>query len=238
MNITIVGTGRAGSSFAVALSEVGHRVILQHHDDTTIDPNADVVLLCVPDDSLAELARSLRVGPSTVVAHCAGSRTLDVLAPHTKVASIHPLVALSSTEVGALRLRSATYCVAGDGVVRDIVHSLSGRAFTIDDDKRGAYHATACVAANHLVALMGHVARLAENAGLELSEFLELAHSALDDVVSVGPELALTGPASRGDLVTIDAHLAAIPESERATYVALANAALALSERRNALSIS
>ena len=45
---------------------------------------------------------------------------------------------------------------------------------------------------------------------------------------------ALTGPASRGDMATIDAHLAAIPESERATYVALANAAFELAELRRA----
>jgi hypothetical protein len=33
-------------------------------------------------------------------------------------------------------------------------------------------------------------------------------------------------------MATIDAHLAAIPERERATYVALVNAAFELAERR------
>jgi predicted short-subunit dehydrogenase-like oxidoreductase (DUF2520 family) len=116
--------------------------------------------------------------------------------------------------------------------VLDVVGSLEGRIITLSDAQRTAYHATATVAANHLVALMGHVAALAESAGLCLDDFLPLAHQALRDVGEVGPHAALTGPASRGDMATIDAHLAAIPEPERSTYVAMANAAFELAEQR------
>jgi predicted short-subunit dehydrogenase-like oxidoreductase (DUF2520 family) len=238
MKITIVGSGRAGSSFDVALRGVGHHVTLLHHDQLTIDADCELVLLCVPDDALIDVARQLCVHEETVVAHCAGSRTLEVLDGHARVGSLHPLVALSSTERGAARLLGATYCVAGDPLVRDVVASLSGTSFTLSDERRATYHATACVSANHLVALLGHVERLAQSAGLELGAFLSLAQSALDDVAALGVESALTGPASRGDLVTIDAHLNAIPESERATYVALAHVALALSEQRTALASS
>ena len=76
---------------------------------------------------------------------------------------------------------------------------------------------TAAVAANHLVALMGHVETLAESVGLSLEDFLPLAAAgAATTCVALGPAAALTGPASRGDMATIDAHLAAIPEDERA----------------------
>jgi predicted short-subunit dehydrogenase-like oxidoreductase (DUF2520 family) len=234
MKITVIGTGRAGSSFADALTRVGHEVTTAHHDVSVVEDDCDVVLLCVPDDALIVTASELRVGADTVVAHCAGSRTLDVLAPHRRVASLHPLVPLPNGEVGARRLIGATYCVAGDPVAARLVESLDGRHFTLSDERRAAYHATACVAANHVVTLMAHVARLAEHAGLELSDFLELTRSSLHDVEVYGAAAALTGPASRGDLVTIDAHLAAIPEEERPTYVALANAALSLAERRDA----
>ena len=79
---------------------------------------------------------------------------------------------------------------------------------------------------------MGHVKELAEAAGLSLEDFLPLAEQSLRDVKEVGPQDALTGPASRGDMATIDAHLAALPEAERSTYVALANAAFELAEKR------
>jgi predicted short-subunit dehydrogenase-like oxidoreductase (DUF2520 family) len=76
------------------------------------------------------------------------------------------------------------------------------------------------------------VEALAESAGLSFDDFVPLIQQALSDVVEVGAQRALTGPASRSDMATIDAHLEAIPESERATYVALARAAFELAEQR------
>ena len=234
MAILIVGAGRAGTSFAAALAGVGHATRLVHHDD--LDDNdvarAELILLTVPDDAIAETARRLAPSSGRVVAHAAGSRGLDVLAPHPRRASLHPLVALPSSERGAGRLLGATYAVSGDDAARRLVDSLGGRVLRLSDGQRTAYHATAAVAANHLVALMGHVEQLAAAAGLSLEDFVPLARMALEDAAALGPAAALTGPASRGDMSTIDAHLAAIPEGERSTYVALANAAFDLAERR------
>jgi predicted short-subunit dehydrogenase-like oxidoreductase (DUF2520 family) len=231
MKISIVGAGRAGSSFAIALRRVGHDVEVLHHDDVRALGGASLVILCVPDDAIASVAATITPRDDRVVAHVAGSRNLDVLAPHRRVGSLHPLMALP-TEFEGERLIGATYCVAGDDIVREVALSLAGRVITLRDDQRTVYHAAAVVASNHLVALMGQVRTLAESIGLTLEDFLPLAEQSLVDVARFGPDDALTGPASRGDMATIDAHLAAIPESERSTYVALANAAFELSELR------
>ena len=231
MNITIVGAGRAGSSFAGALTSVCHDVTLVHHDELDQLASPQLILLTVPDDAIGDVALAIAPSPNQVVAHVAGSLSLGVLGPHPRVGSIHPLMLLPSGELGARRLVGATYSIAGDDLMLDVAASLRGRVITLRDDQRTAYHATAAVAANHLVALMGHVGHLAESAGLSLEDFLPLAQQALADVAAVGPHAALTGPASRGDMATIDAHLAAIPESQRSTYVALANAAFELAEQ-------
>lgn len=232
MNITIVGTGRAGTSFFVALGRVGHRVQLLHHDDIALLDAPALIVLCVPDDVINAVAVEIPESDQYVVAHAAGSRNLDVLGSHRRVASMHPLMSLPSGERGADRLIGATYCVDGDDVILDVVASLHGRVIKMSDDQRTAYHAAAVVASNHLVALMGQVEHLAEMVGLEMEDFLPLAVQSLRDVADVGPARALTGPASRGDMATIDAHLAAIPESERSAYVAMANAAFELAERQ------
>jgi predicted short-subunit dehydrogenase-like oxidoreductase (DUF2520 family) len=234
MNIALIGTGRAGSSFSLALRRVGHHVQLLHHDDLADLDGPDLILLCVPDDALETVAAAIAPSDAYVVAHVAGSRTLEVLSSHRRVGSLHPLMALPDAEDGAERLIGATYCVAGDDLLRQVAESLGGRIISLADSKRTVYHAAAVVASNHLVALMGQVQTLAESIGLTLDDFLPLATQSLRDVATLGPDVALTGPASRGDMATIDAHLAALPESERATYVALANAAFELSERRRA----
>jgi predicted short-subunit dehydrogenase-like oxidoreductase (DUF2520 family) len=232
MNIAIVGAGRAGTSFATALTEVGHDAQLIHHDELERVGQSDVVLLCVPDDEIAHVSQALEPRDSRVVIHVAGSRGLSEVANHPRAGFMHPLAMLSTSELGARRLHGATFSVGGDDVTAELVASLKGRAIRLSDAQRVTYHATATVAANHLVALMGHVEVLAESAGLSFRDFVPLIEQALSDAVAMGAQRALTGPASRADMATIDAHLAAIPESERSTYVALANAAFELAEAR------
>ena len=226
VKILIVGAGRAGTSFATALREGSrHDVRLVHHHELGAPIDADLVVLCVRDDAIAETSRHVVVGATTVVAHVAGSRGLDVLKGHRRVGSIHPLVTMPDARIGAERLRGAVFAVAGDPLLVDVVDSLGGRVIDVPADRRVPYHATAVAAANHLVALMGHVEALASDCGLDLQDFLPLARQALDDVARVGPSRALTGPASRGDLDTIGAHLAAVAPEECATYAVLAERA-------------
>ena len=232
MNITVVGAGRAGTSFAIALGRVGHQVRLLHHEELDALGRPDLVLLSVPDDAIRSMSEAIAPSAHYVVAHVAGSRGLGELGAHQRVGLMHPLAALPNAEIGAQRLLGALYSVSGDELIDAVVASLSGRAIRLTDDQRVAYHATASVAANHLVALMGHVQVLAESAGLSLEDFLALSQQALADVELLGVGGALTGPASRADMATIDAPVAAIPPSQRSTYVAMANAAFELAEQR------
>ena len=142
---------------------------------------------------------------------------------------------LPDAEVGAKRLVGAWFGVAAEpaamGLVQRLVDDLGGRSFPVADVDRATYHAAAVVASNHLVALMGQVARLADAVGVPLEAYLDLAAGSLDNVRGVGPSAALTGPAARGDEETVAAHLAALPADERATYRALATEARRLAGR-------
>lgn len=239
--VTVVGSGRAGGSFAAALAAARWHVVQvparapsglskSAHSELAGSGEADLVLLCVPDAAVAAVAASLRVRDDAVVAHCAGSLGLDVLAPHPRRGAVHPLVALPDPERGAMRLRGAWFAVAGDPLMGAVVEALGGHVIEVDDDQRSSYHAAACVAANHLVALMGQVERIAPE-GVPLGAYLDLARGALEDVAAVGPAAALTGPVARGDATTVAAHLDAIDPSERAAYLALADAAARLVSR-------
>src|ERR1035437_1393244 len=167
MNITIIGAGRAGSSFATALRSVGHDVRLIHHGELDYVGEPQLILLSVPDDAISSVSDQLVSNDSYVVAHVAGSRGLGELAKHRRVGLMHPLAALPTPELGAPRLLSALYSAAGAELGTGGVASVGGRAIHLSDEQRAAYHPTASVAANHLVALMGHVQVLAESAGLD-----------------------------------------------------------------------
>jgi predicted short-subunit dehydrogenase-like oxidoreductase (DUF2520 family) len=177
------------------------------------------------------VAAAIEPGGEAVVAHCAGSLGLEVLAPAPRRASVHPLVALPDARRGAAALQGAWFAVAGDDEVRRVVAALDGHAVAVDDEQRALYHAAAVIASNHLVALMGQVERLAAAVGLPLEAFLDLVRGTIDNVAALGAREALTGPVARGDWATVGRHLAALPAAEREAYLALAAAAAQLVDR-------
>lgn len=232
--LRVIGIGRAGQSFATALSEVGWDVIgLVGRSDDVADAlrGTDLLLIATPDHSVADVAAAVRPvgaghGPGGVVAHLAGSLGLGVLAPHGRVAALHPLASLPSGDIGASRLRAGPwFAVAGHPIARRVVTDLGGRWFEVADTDRAAYHAAAAIASNHVVALLGQVDRIAHGIGVPPKALLALTADTVDNVASLGPAAALTGPVARGDWATVARHLAALDPSEHEAYRALAAAA-------------
>jgi predicted short-subunit dehydrogenase-like oxidoreductase (DUF2520 family) len=233
--VRVVGRGRAGGSFADALAVAGWQVELvagrggDHAGDAA---DVDLVLLAVPDGAVADVAASIEPGPA-VVAHVAGSLGIEVLAPHARRGAVHPLASLPDRTVGAARLASSiTFSVSGDPLAASVVAELGGRVVELPDDARVAYHAAATIASNHLVGLLGQVARVAASAGLPLDAYLPLVSQTLDNVTVLGPAAALTGPAARGDEATLARHRAALDPAELAAYDALAELCRRLAEER------
>jgi predicted short-subunit dehydrogenase-like oxidoreductase (DUF2520 family) len=186
--------------------------------------DVDLLLITTPDDVIERVAASVEPVERCVVAHLAGSFGLDVLARHPRRAAIHPLVAIPT---GETVLRGAFFAIAGDALAGEVVADLRGRSVTVADEDRARYHAAACIASNHLVGLLGQVARVAASAGVPLEAFLALARQSIDNVSTHGPSGALTGPVRRGDRATVAAHRAALPADELDAY----DAGVALCER-------
>lgn len=232
----IIGPGRAGGSLRIALVEVGwrDRGVLGRVDDlSSAAEGVDLLVIATPDAAVAEVAATVSPSATTVVCHLAGSLGLDVLAPHPRRAALHPLIAMPTAEVGAARLQAgAWFAVAGDPIVERVVADLGGRSFRVADEQRGAYHAAAVIASNHLVALLGQAERVARLAGVPLEAYLDLVRVTIDNVAELGPAAALTGPAARGDWDTIRRHLEALPGDERETYEVMVRAARRLVEER------
>jgi predicted short-subunit dehydrogenase-like oxidoreductase (DUF2520 family) len=224
--VRVVGRGRAGTSFADALAAVGwsvERVAGRDADHRAAADGVDLVLLCVPDGAVAEVARSIRPG-AAAVGHVAGSLGLAAIeGGHARRAAVHPLASLADGARGAARLRAGTtFSVAGDHVVWEVVAALGGHPIEVPDDLRVDYHAAATIASNHLVALLGQVERVAAGARLPLEAYLPLVLQTVENVSDLGPARALTGPAARGDEATLARHRAVLDEAERPAYDAMA----------------
>ncbi len=224
---------------ATALAESGWQVrsVLGRHaplaEVAAAADDVDLVLIATPDATIAEVAATVEPTDSAVVAHMAGSLGLEAVACHRRPAALHPLAALPDPVIGARRLRSGCwFAVAGDPLVRELADDLGGQTFEVADSDRVLYHAAAVVASNHLVALLGQAERIARSVNLPFTALIDLARATVDNVAELGPASALTGPASRGDEVTIKRHLQVLAPSDRPAYEALAQQARQLAQAR------
>ncbi len=204
--------GRVGAAVGARLAERGVALGADH---------PDLVLLCVPDRAIHEVAATIQPGPW--VGHVSGATPLRALAPHVRRFSMHPLQTFT-LDRGAEQLDGAWGAVCAEdaaalAVATELADLLGLRAFPLDDDLRALYHAGAVLAGNFLVTLRRAGGELLEAAGAPPEALEPLMRRVIEN------GFALTGPIDRGDWETVDRHVAAIrgaaPMLEDA-YIALA----------------
>jgi predicted short-subunit dehydrogenase-like oxidoreductase (DUF2520 family) len=211
---TLIGPGRAGSSFRIALEGLGwqcSRIYRRGDDLADAGLDVDLVLLAAPDSVLQEVA-ALIEPTEAVIMHVSGATPLSSLGGHLRTGALHPLASLATPASGAQILRTTYFAVAGDPLAMELADQLSGNWFPIADDDRALYHGAAAVASNHVVGLLGQVERICAEIGVPFEAFLGLVQTSLDNTGSLGPSEALTGPAARGDEATIEHHRRALAE--------------------------
>jgi predicted short-subunit dehydrogenase-like oxidoreductase (DUF2520 family) len=194
--IHVIGAGRVGSAVSARLREQG----------IAADEEAELVLLCVPDAAISDIARKIPTGPW--IAHVSGATPLAALDPHERRFSVHPLQTFTRAR-GAEQLDGAWAAVTADSDEgRDrgfwLARALRLRPFELADDARSLYHAGAAVASNYLVTLHEVAAELFRAAGAPPDALIPLMRRTIDN------GFELTGPIERGDWETVEAHRRAI----------------------------
>jgi predicted short-subunit dehydrogenase-like oxidoreductase (DUF2520 family) len=199
-SVRIVGAGRVGSAVSARLQERG----VELRDD---DP--ELVLLCVPDRAIAEVAAATAPGPW--IAHVSGATPLASLDPHERRFSVHPLQTFT-LERGPEQLDGAWAGVSAETeeartLGRELAALLGLRPFDLDDGARTLYHAGAAIASNYLVTLYRAAASLFEDAGVPPEALVPLMTRTIEN------GFQLTGPIARGDWAVVDSHLGALHEA-------------------------
>jgi predicted short-subunit dehydrogenase-like oxidoreductase (DUF2520 family) len=203
---------------------------------------ADTVFLTVSDGAIGSLARSLPWREGQAVIHCSGAHGLDVLAPITEVEGMagcfHPLQSFPSREPEAGRFRGISIGIEAPAPLAAFLESLAtafeASSFRLEGVKRALYHAAAVFASNHVVALMAAATRTWQLAGLDpataRAALSPLLLGAANNIATHDLAAALTGPIARGDIATVEHHLAALAASPdlRGLYTALARELIGL----------
>ncbi|WP_159471916.1 DUF2520 domain-containing protein [Streptomyces caniferus] len=257
LTVGVVGAGRVGPALAASLQLAGHRpVAVSGVSDASVRraaellpdvplvtpaevlARADLVLLTVPDDALADLVSGLAetgaVRPGQLLVHTSGRYGTAVLDPATRAGALplalHPAMTFTGTSVDVQRLAGCSFGVTSPDELRmaaeALVIEMGGEPEWIAESARPLYHAALAIGANHLVTLVAQSMDLLRDAGVQAPDRMlgPLLGAALDNALRSG-DAALTGPVARGDAGTVAAHIAELrrhaPQSV-AGYVAMA----------------
>jgi predicted short-subunit dehydrogenase-like oxidoreductase (DUF2520 family) len=215
--VTLIGSGRVGTSLATALADAGTPATLSGREGlATTCAAAEVVLLCVPDGEIEAACAAVAAAAPRLrfIGHTSGARPLSALATAPGAAfSIHPL---QTVPVPDTDLTGAPAAIAGsepkaEELARAIAERCGMVPFVVPEEARAAYHAAAAIASNFLVTLGASAEELLAAAGVEGGREL-LAPLVLRTAANWAEhgDAALTGPIARGDEATVAAHLEAI----------------------------
>jgi predicted short-subunit dehydrogenase-like oxidoreductase (DUF2520 family) len=187
---------------------------------------ADVWMIATRDDAIVPsaitLAASGKVTPDDIVFHVSGATPSSDLAPvkgnGALIASVHPIKTFTDAE-RAVKSFPGTYCAAeGDAealaLLRPAFEKIGAQLFDIASALKPLYHSGGVFACNYLVALIEGAVRAHEKAGIPRDASLKalepMVRETVEAIFSSGPEKALTGPVSRGDVATVKRQLAAV----------------------------
>ncbi len=185
----------------------------------------ELIIVAVPDDAIAALAASIRLYSGQAMIHTSGALGAEVLSPAmaagTQIGAFHPLVAFADTERAVTALHGATIAIEGDddlaALLATMAEALGAVPVRLAPGSKAAYHAAAVLAAGGFVALLDAIVELGRVAGLDeagsVAIYGRLIEQTLGNARALGVASALTGPIARGDVGTLDAHLAALRAS-------------------------
>lgn len=249
MQFNIIGAGRLGKNLASSMIAHGHHQLMavcnsnlpsaietiaslgqgQAVAQISLLPAVALTFITTPDDAIADvvalLVNNAFIAPGSIVAHCSGALSSDLLQPlraiGCKLASIHPLKAFRVNDI-----RNDSFCgcpcvIEGDieavKVLTTVFMQMEARVIPIDVARKNVYHAAAVMASNYIVTLANCARELLSEAGLTSQQAQQITHylmtSSLTNLQHTeNANQALTGPLSRGDLKTISQHLQAVTD--------------------------
>ena len=240
--IGIIGAGNVGKTLAVALMHKGYPVVstasrtfesakalarlapgcVAYPDLQGAADAADFVFITTSDDAIRPVAENVQWREGQTVVHCSGAASLDVLEAVRAFGAIpggfHPLQTFSSVEEAVKALAGSTFGIEGDEQTSKslaaLAEELGGTPIFLRPEDKALYHATVVMAGGVLNTLIGAVAELWEQFGIERNDALKaitpIMAGTAETLFKNGLPDAGAGPFVRGDVGTIRKHLDAM----------------------------
>lgn len=200
-------------------------------DLAQVKSHADYYLIAVPDNAIADIARQL---PEVhgIVAHTSGSVNMQALSTCKCAGSgvFYPLQTFSRAK--SVDFNEIPFFIEGDNAdttaaLCRLAGMLSKSVHLADSQQRASLHIAAVFACNFANHLWSISADLLKEAGYDFNILHPLLTETLNKASEITPTAAQTGPAKRGDMNVINAHLSRLNGNEKKLYELITNMIIA-----------
>lgn len=228
MTITFIGSGNVATHLAEACKHAGYTIkqiwsrSIEHANKLTgkvggvaIDNYADVMpadvfIVSINDDGIAQLPINLPIGKSLIV-HTSGATSLSVFeGKFINYGVLYPLQTFSKSRV--VNFKEVPLCVEANStmnyeIVNVLAKKLSNAVHHVDSKSRRTLHLAAVFACNFTNYLYTAGEQLLDEQKIDFNLLRPLIMETAKKVQTMSPASVQTGPAVRGDEQTIKRHL-------------------------------
>jgi len=192
---------------------------------------SDVIFIAISDTFIEEVSKNL-YSPhlsQKVLGHLSGALTSDAIKTECRGKfSLHPIQTLRGQPEDVQILKKAVFSLEGDDegkkIAKIILQKIGNKYIELKKEDKVVYHLAATVASNYLVALLNFSYLLYKKIGLEdeviFSIIKSLSSASLENFLKDRLN-CLTGPAARGDVLTLQKHYNALPDEKKTAFLEL-----------------
>ncbi|WPX08111.1 Rossmann-like and DUF2520 domain-containing protein [Anaerocellum danielii] len=192
---------------------------------------SDVIFIAISDTFIEEVSKnlySLHLSQK-VIGHLSGALTSDAIRTECRGKfSLHPIQTLRGQPEDVQFLKEAMFSLEGDEegkkAAKIILQKIGNKYIELKKEDKVVYHLAATVASNYLIALLNFSYLLYKKIGLAdeviFSIIKPLSFASLENFLKDRLN-CLTGPAARGDVLTLQKHYNALPNEKKPAFLEL-----------------
>lgn len=230
--IHLIGTGHVAWNLAKAFQEAGipigmiwsrtsahardfadefHTIAAESLE--ALKQTSGLILICVPDHAIKDMIQACEAAglEDQLVCHTSGATSLDVFSPNWHHAGVfYPLQTLTKGHVRDFSTIPILLSARNQGVMEQIslyARTLSKHVAQVSDQDRVRLHLAAVMVNNFVFHLVDKAFDEVERHGLDPAYLHPLLEETVRKVIEHRGERVQTGPAIRGDINSLVAHL-------------------------------
>ena len=228
--ISIIGSGNVATNLAHAFDRAGHDILqvisanserakqlancfgaYYGNSISSVDLNADFIIICVNDESYFNVLEELPKGLKPIICHTSGPVSMDVISDYAPNFGVfYPLQSLRKEKY--IDFLDVPIFIEGNSTnvrenLMNLADTISNKISEVSSVEREKYHLAAVFANNftNLMYTLSH--KYLENESLDFQNLIPIIKETANRLADDKPESWQTGPAKRGDTAIMQKHI-------------------------------